>query len=103
MTNEKPTQSETEPLSPTPLEVDTNTAAGSNHHHVNVHNPYTSRDVEALHISGSSRIVRKVKSIFFLCLSLYFLHYEELYHTILHSPHIQHTWFSLGLAFTLCK
>jgi hypothetical protein len=68
------------------------------HQNQPIRNPYSSMEPHILPALHPINILKRGSYIGF---SLYGLHKLDAYHAILHSPHVSHEWFKIGLAGTI--
>ena len=64
----------------------------------NANAPSSSISRGVVPFTPEQRLYYKLKAAMICTVSLYLLHFVQLYHTILHSSHVNHTAFRIGLA-----
>ena len=65
-----------------------------------IENPYNNSTSNP-HILPTYHPLNILRRILYMCISLYGLNHYDVYHTIMHSSHVKHEWFKIGLASTI--
>ena len=88
-------KSETQPLRKG-LEIDSSSTAEDDAA-FRASNPYANTVPDG----PAAQLMRQFKSFTYMFVCMYLLHLMEVYHNVLHSSHIRHSWFSMALASSL--
>ena len=65
-----------------------------------IENPYNNSTSNP-HILPTYHPLNILRRILYMCIALYGLNHYDVYHTIMHSSHVKHEWFKIGLASTI--